>query len=269
MRQWMSLGLVTVVSLFASISVWAAPSVQADRAAEETAAARLAEAETRAVQAETRAVQAEARAVQAEARAAEVEAGAAAALILVAEAEARAAEAEARAAEAEARAAEAMALAEEIIRSASAASGADSDLPADAEWEEAISRATHYRRPDRTSEENLDDGSHYDQSSDDRSYREPCGGTANRRDISGFSYEIRSNTKSIHWRWKESTGGQWRAYYDGVYLGRVGDRITRVADTEVAWYEYRPARSRREGRFVLLIACNVSGVDEIDIHYHH
>ena len=262
MRQWMGLGLVTLVSVFASVSVWATPSAQADRAAEETASARLAEAEARATQAE-------ARAAEAEARAAEVEAGAAAALILVLEAEARAAEAEARAAEAEARAAEAMALAEEIIRSASAASGADSDLPVDAEWEEGISRATDYRRPDRTSEDNLDDGSHFDQSSDDRSYREPCSGTANQRDISGFSYDIRSNTKSIHWRWKETTGGQWRAYYNGVYLGQVGDRITRVADTAVAWYEYRPARSRRDGRFVILMACNVSGVDEIDVHYHH
>ena len=263
-RMWIIRGLVTL-SLLVSLPAytWAIESPRGEQAAqiEAQAAARLAEAEARAAEAEAQVATAMVLLTEADARIAEAE-------LRAAEADARAADAEVRAAEAEARTAETMALAEEVM-SAAAASGPDSDLPTDGEWEEAISRATRYRRPDRTSEDNLNDGSHYDQSSDDRSYREPCSGTPNNRGIVGFRYDIRSNTKSIHWRWKATTGGEWRAYFDGNYLGRVGEQIVRVADTAVAWYEYRLVRSREEGDFVILIACNVSGVDEIDIHYHH
>ena len=270
-RMWVIRGLVTL-SLLVSLPAytWAIESPRGEQAAqiEAQAAARLAEAEARAAEAEVRAAEAEAQVAAAMVLLTEADARIAEAELRAAEAEARAADAEVRAAEAEARIAETMALAEEVM-SAAAASGPDLDLPTDGEWEEAISRATRYRRPDRTSEDNLNDGSHYDQSSDDRSYREPCSGTPNNRDIVGFRYDIRSNTKSIHWRWKATTGGEWRAYFDGNYLGRVGEQIVRVADTAVAWYEYRPVRSREEGDFVILIACNVSGVDEIDIHYHH
>ena len=139
--------------------------------------------------------------------------------------------------------------------------------PSDEGFEEAIARATRYRRPDRTSENDLDDGSHYDQSSDDRSYREQCRAAPGQ--IVGFRYEIRSNTQALHWRWKQTTGGAWRAYFDGADLGPPGARILRVADTETTWYEYRPLRSGREGDFVILIACESAGVEELDVHYHH
>ena len=260
--MWMIRGLVALLLLVSSpVHAWATEAPQAERADRDAAADRLMEAELRAAEAEAQVAAAMVLLAEAESRVADAE-------IRALDAEARAADAEVRAAVAEARAAEAMALAEEVISTA-AASDADSDLPADEEWEEAISRATRFRRPDRTSEENLGDGSHYDQSSDDRTYREPCSGTPNDRDIVGFRYDIRSNTKSIHWRWRATTGGEWRAYFDGIHVGRVGEEIVRVADTAVAWYEYRPVRSGEEGDFVILVACNVSGVDEIDIHYHH
>ena len=177
-----------------------------------------------------------------------------------AEAESRALEAERRAVEAESRAVEAERLAIEAVTR--------STEPSDEGFEEAIGLATRYRRPDRTSEDDLGDGSHYDQSSDDRSYQEQCRGTPE-QEIVGFRYEIRSNTQALHWRWKQTTGGAWRAYFNGADLGPPGERILRVADTETTWYEYRPLRSGQEGDFVILIACASSGLEEIDVHYHH
>lgn len=217
---------------------------------------------------------AEARAAEAEARAAEAEARAADAELRAAQAELRAARAELRAAEAEARIAAleagdlAAGAAGSRYRRGSAA-GVNADSRTDDEWQRALSRATRYRRPDRTSEDDLNDGSHFEQSSDDRSYRERCTGTPEEPGFAGFRYEIRDDTKSIHWRWKESTGGQWRAYFNDAWLGPVGERIVRVADTVAAWNEYRPPPSSEESEFVILIACTSSGWDEIDVHYHH
>ena len=146
--------------------------------------------------------------------------------------------------------------------------------PTDMQWEAAIQRATRYGRPDRTSEGDLDDGSHYEQSSDDRSYQEYCDGRPGRPGIAGFNLSIRGNTKSVHWRWKTPTGTpapgrSWRAYYSGRPLGSLGGQIIRVADTEVAWYQYEPFRQREERPFVLLVACESPGVEEIEVHYHH
>ena len=220
-----------------------------------TDAERVAEAEKAVVAAAAMVLEARSRAAEAEARAAE--------------AEARAAEAEVRAAEWEVRAAEAMAVSEEIAATAAAAADVVG-TPTDKQWEEARVRATRYGRPDRTSEDDLGDGSHYDQSSDDRSYSEHCAGAPTRLGMSGFRYEIRSNTKSIHWRWKQTSGGLWRVYFDGADVSAFGEHITRVADTVTAWYEFRPPeRFDREADFVILVACTTSGVDEIDIHYHH
>lgn len=148
------------------------------------------------------------------------------------------------------------------------------DTLTDSEWEAAIPTATRYGRPDRTSEGNLDDGSHYEQSSDDRSYREFCDGSLGRPGIAGFNMSVRGNTESLHWRWKTSTGTPaagraWRVYFNGNSLGGLGEQIVRVADTEMAWYQYEPARNREERRFILLIACESPGVEEIEIHYHH
>lgn len=217
---------------------------------------------------------AEARAAEAEARAAAAEARAAEAELRAARAEVRAAEAELRAAQAEARLA-ALGVADtstaavgERDRSGTA-SGINPDSRTDAEWQRAIGSATDYRRPDRTSEDNLRDGSHYEQSSDDRSYRERCNGAPERPVVTGFKFDIRSDTKSIHWRWKETTSGQWRAFFNDAWLGPVGERIVRVADTETSWHEYRPPPDTDESEFVLLVECTSSGWDEIDLHYHH
>ena len=175
-------------------------------------------------------------------------------------AEMRADAAEARAAEAEARAAAA---------EAELAANAGPKRPTAAEWERALGVATRYGRPERTSEGELDDGSHYDQSSDDRSYSESCNGSPDRPDITGFNWNIRSNTEAIHWRWKRTANEWWQVYFNRQHLGPVGQRISRVADTDVTWYEYRPLRNGEEGEFILLIACTSSGSDEIDVHYHH
>ena len=210
---------------------------------------------------------AEARAAAAEARAAEAE-------LRAAQAELRAAAAELRAAQAEARLA-ALEIADRRtatagVRDRSGTSGGvNPDMRTDAEWQRAISSATDYRRPDRTSEDNLNDGSHYEQSSDDRSYRERCNGTPERPVITGFRFDIRGDTKSIHWRWKETTGGQWRAFFNNAWLGPVGETIVRVADTVAAWHEYRPPPGAGESEFVILVECTSSGWDEIDLHYHH
>ena len=144
----------------------------------------------------------------------------------------------------------------------------------DIQWNAALQRATLYGRPDRTSEGDLDDGSHYEQSSDDRSYQEYCDGRPGRPGIAGFNLSIRGNTKSVHWRWKTRTGApapgrSWRTYFSGTALGSLGDRIIRVADTEVAWYQFKPFRQREERPFVLLVACELPGVEEIEVHYHH
>ena len=196
---------------------------------------------------------AERRAAEAESRAAEAERRAA-------EAERRVLESERRAFDAERRSVEAERLAMELARPTG---------PSDESFEDAIGRATRYRRPDRTSESSLEDGSHYEQSSDDRSYQEPCRGTTE-PEIVGFRYEIRSNTETLHWRWKQTTGGAWRAYFDGAELdAQPGGPIRRVSDTETTWYEYRPLRSGREGDFVILVVCESGGVEEIDVHYHH
>ena len=204
-------------------------------------------AERRAADAERRAADAERRAIDAERRAID--------------GENRAMEAERRAIEAESRAVEAERLAIETIT--------QSTGPSDETFADAIGRATRYRRPNRTSENDLDDGSHYEQSSDDRSYREQCRRTPD-QEIIGFRYESRSNTEALHWRWKQTTGGAWRAYFDGTDLGQPGDgQIQRVADTESTWYEYRPMRTDEEGDFVILITCESVGVEEIDVHYHH
>jgi uncharacterized caspase-like protein len=140
----------------------------------------------------------------------------------------------------------------------------------DAEWEAALRIATEYGRPDRTSEGDLSDGSHYDQSTDDRTYREYCnGGSPAQQDVTGFNLNIRSNTELIHWRWKATPSGSWRAYYNGNYLGPVGEQIRRVADTRTAWFEYEPARNDSEAEFVILAACTTAGTYELEIHYHH
>ena len=144
----------------------------------------------------------------------------------------------------------------------------------DTEWQAAIARATQYGRPDRTSEGDLDDGSHYEQSSDDRLYREFCDGSPGRPGIVGFNMNIRSNTKSVHWRWKRpggapAPGRSWRAFFNTVPLGDLGDRIVRVADTTVTWYQFEPGRERDERAFVLLVACESPGLEELEIHYHH
>ena len=52
----------------------------------------------------------------------------------------------------------------------------------------------------------------------------------------------------IHWRWKLTANEWWQAYFNGQHLGPVGQRISRVADTDVTWYEYRPLRNGEEGR---------------------
>ena len=203
--------------------------------------------------AERRAAEAESRAADAERRAAEAERRAA-------EAESRVMDSERRAFDAESRAADAERLAMELTWPTG---------PSDEDFAYAIERATRYRRPDRTRESSLDDGSHYDQSSDDRSYQEPCRGMSD-PEIVGFRYEIRSNTETLHWRWKQTTGGAWRAYYDGRELdAQPGGPIRRVADTETSWYEYRPFRSGQEGDFVILVVCESAGVEELDVHYHH
>ena len=210
---------------------------------------------------------AEARAAAAEARAAEAE-------LRAAQAELRAAQAELRAAQAEARVA-ALEIADTITATtgerdrSETSGGVNPDLRTDEEWERAISSATRFRRPDRTSEDDLNDGSHYEQSSDDRSYREYCNGTPERPGGTGFKYDIRSDTKTIHWRWKETTGGQWRAYFNNEWLGPVGEDIVRVADTVAAWYEYRPPPGADESEFAIVIACTSSGAEEMDVHYHH
>ena len=197
---------------------------------------------------------------RAEARAEVAEARAEVAEMRADAAEARAAAAETRAAEAEARAAEAEAL---------LAANAGPKSPTAAEWEQALGVATRYGRPERTSEDELDDGSHYEQSSDDRSYSESCNGSPDRPDITGFNWNIRSNTETIHWRWKQSANEWWQAYFDREHLGPAGQRIYRVADTDATWYEYRPLRNGEDGELILLIACTSSGYDEIDVHYHH
>ena len=183
----------------------------------------------------------------------------------VAEARAEAAEARAEAATMRVEAAEARAAAAE----AELASRIAPAPPPAAEWEEALGVATHYGRPDRTSENNLDDGSHYEQSSDDRAYSESCGGSRGRPHITGFNLDIRSNTEAIHWRWRRRANEWWQAYFNREHLGNVGERIVRVADTDVAWYEYRPPRGSEESEFIILIACTSPGSDEIDVHYHH
>ena len=197
---------------------------------------------------------------RAEARAEVAEARAEVAEMRADAAEARAAAAETRAAEAEARAADA---------EAELAANAGPKEPTADEWEQALGVATRYGRPERTSEGELDDGSHYEQSSDDRSYSESCNGSPDRPDITGFNWNIRSNTETIHWRWKQSANEWWQAYFDREHLGPVGQRISRVADTDATWYEYRPLRNGEDGEFILLIACTSSGYDEIDVHYHH
>lgn len=210
----------------------------------------------------------------AEARAAEAEARAAEAELRAARAELRAAEAELRAAQAEARLA-ALEIADRVTATAGerdrsgASSGVNLDLRTDEEWVRAIRSATQYRRPDRTSEDDLTDGSHYEQSSDDRSFRERCNGTPERPAMTGFRFDIRSDTKSIHWRWKEAIGGQWRAFFNNEWLGPVGDNIVRVADTVASWHEYQPPPGTGESEFVILVECTSSGWDEIDLHYHH
>ena len=140
----------------------------------------------------------------------------------------------------------------------------------DDHWLAALPRAARYGRPDRTSESSLDDGSHYEQSSDDRVYRERCAPGA----VAGIDVSVRPDTETLHWRWRTSTGDsasvrEWRAFINGEWLGEVGDRIVRVADTDVTWYEYEPPRvlTRKEGRFAILFAC--AGVQELEIHYHH
>lgn len=251
-----AVSLLVLGLLASATAAWAQDRTQAGR-----------DAVTRAV------VLAEARAAEAEARAAAAEARAAEAELRAAQAEVRAAEAELRAARAEARlaalgVADTNTAAGERDRSGTA-SGISPDSRTDAEWQRAIASATDYRRPDRTSEDNLRDGSHYEQSSDDRSFRERCNGTPDRPVIMGFRFDIRSDTKSIHWRWKETTSGQWRAFFNDVWLGPVGERIVRVADTETSWHEYRPPPDTRESEFVILVECTSSGWDEIDLHYHH
>ena len=161
-------------------------------------------------------------------------------------------------------------LAEAEARLAEAEAARRPRWPTDDEWDAALPRATQYGRPDRTSEGDLNDGSHYDQSSDDRTYREYCGGTETEPGVTGFNMNIRSNTRSIHWRWKATTRGQWRAYYNGRYLGPVGGgSIRRVADTMTTWHEYEPPRNSSEAEFVILSSCRTAGTEELEIHYHH
>ena len=257
-RPWLGVIFLLGLGLLASATaVGAQDRTQADR----DAVARAV------VIAEARAAEADARAAAAEARAAEAE-------LRAAQAEVRAAEAELRAAQAEARLAalgisdRETAAAGERDRSGTAG-GVNLDSRTDDEWARAIGSATDYRRPDRTSEDNLRDGSHYEQSSDDRSYRERCNGTRERPVITGFRFDIRSDTKSIHWRWKETTSGEWRAFFNAAWLGPVGESIVRVADTVASWHEYRPPPGADESEFVILVECASSGWDEIDLHYHH
>ena len=143
----------------------------------------------------------------------------------------------------------------------------------DEDWRAALPRATRYGRPDRTSEGDLDDGSHFEQSEDDRVYRENC-----RPDrIVGLNVEVRRGTQSLHWRWHTPTGdpgygvGEWRAYFNGDHVGEVGAGVAAVADTDARWYQFTPGRAavRRDGRFVLLFACDGAGVQELAVHYHH
>ena len=141
------------------------------------------------------------------------------------------------------------------------------------DWRTALLRATRYGRPDRTSEGDLDDGSHFEQSNDDRVYRERC----LPGEIVGVNVEVRGGTRSLHWRWHTPTGdpaygvGEWRAYFNGDHLGEVGGRVVVVADTDARWYEFAPGRDavRRDGRFALLLACDGTGMQEFAIHYHH
>ncbi|MCY4598752.1 MAG: hypothetical protein OXF27_02385 [Acidobacteria bacterium] len=253
------LGAVSLVVLGLSASATSVWAQDRTRAGREDVARVVVIAEATAAEAEARAAAAEARAAEAELRAAQ--------------AEVRAAEAELRAARAEARlaalgAADTNAAAGERDRTGTA-TGINLDSRTDAEWQRAMGSATDYRRPDRTSEDNLRDGSHYEQSSDDRSYRERCNGTLEMPVITGFKFDIRSDTKSIHWRWKETTSGQWRAFFNDVWVGPVGENIVRVADTVASWHEYRPPPDTGESEFVILVECTSSGWDEIDLHYHH
>ena len=257
-RVWLvAFSLLCLALAAPATSVWAQ---ERTRAGIDDVAAAVAIAEARAVEAEARAAAAEARAAEAELRAAQ--------------AELRTAQAELRAAQAEARVA-ALKIADTITATTGeryrreTSGGVNPDLRTDEEWERAISSATRYRRPDRTSEDDLNDGSHYEQSSDDRSYREYCNGTPERPGGTGFKYDIRSDTKTIHWRWKETTGGQWRAYFNNEWLGPVGEDIVRVADTVAAWYEYRSPPDVDESEFAIVIACTSSGAEEIDVHYHY
>ena len=105
------------------------------------------------------------------------------------------------------------------------------------------------------------------QSTDDRTYRDTA--MAPGRPADRLHMNIRS-TRSIHWRWKATTRGQWRAYYDGAYLGPVGGgSIRRVADTMTTWQEYEPPRNDSEAEFVILSSCRTGGTEELEIHYHH
>ena len=141
------------------------------------------------------------------------------------------------------------------------------------DWRAALLRATRYGRPDRTSEGDLDDGSHFEQSEDDRVYRENC----RPGQIVGVNVEVRRGTRSLHWRWHTPSGDpehgvdEWRAYFNGEHVGGVGDGVVAVADTDARWYQFAPGRVdvRRDGRFVLLLACERASVQELAVHYHH
>ena len=139
--------------------------------------------------------------------------------------------------------------------------------PEEADWGQAVNAATRYGRPERTSEGDVDDGSHYTQSIDDQKYAASCD-----EGIMGFHMTLRENTKSVHWRYLRNPGGWWRVYFNGEYVGPLGDGVIRVADTNTRWYEFRPPRLRREGEFVLLVVCGPDRtVDDLtlELHYHH